>query len=36
VLAKEKINVDIIIQSIGRGDSQDISFTVTKLDMELR
>jgi len=34
VLAKEKINVDIIIQSIGRGDSQDISFTVAKQDME--
>lgn len=33
-LAKEKINVDIIIQSIGRGDTQDISFTVTEQDME--
>lgn len=28
LLAKRKINVDIILQSIGRGDSKDISFTV--------
>jgi aspartate kinase len=34
VLAKHKINVDIILQSIGRGDTQDISFTVAKGDME--
>jgi aspartate kinase len=34
VLAKEKINVDIILQSIGRADTQDISFTVAKSDME--
>ncbi len=30
LLAKEKINVDIILQSIGRSDSKDISFTVEK------
>ncbi len=30
LLAKEKINVDIIIQSIGRSDSKDITFTVHK------
>lgn len=30
LLAKEKINVDIILQSIGRADSKDISFTTTK------
>jgi aspartate kinase len=29
-LAKEKINVDIILQSIGRDESKDISFTTTK------
>ncbi len=34
VLAKEKVNVDIILQSIGRVDTQDISFTVAKSDME--
>jgi aspartate kinase len=28
LLAREKINVDIILQSIGRADSKDISFTV--------
>ena len=28
LLAKEKINVDIILQSIGRSDTKDISFTV--------
>lgn len=28
VLARAKINVDIILQSIGRGNTQDISFTV--------
>jgi aspartate kinase len=28
LLAKKKINVDIILQSIGRGDTKDISFTV--------
>lgn len=30
LLAREKINVDIILQSIGRSDSKDISFTVSK------
>lgn len=34
ILAQEKINVDIILQSIGRGHTQDISFTVTETDME--
>ncbi len=30
LLASKKINVDIILQSIGRGETKDISFTVTK------
>ncbi|MBR2831306.1 MAG: aspartate kinase [Oscillospiraceae bacterium] len=34
VMAKKKINVDIILQSIGRGDTQDISFTVPQSDTE--
>lgn len=34
LLAKEKINVDVILQSIGREDKKDISFTVAKSDME--
>ncbi len=34
ILAKEKINVDIILQSIGRYNTKDISFTVGKQDME--
>ena len=34
LLAKEKINVDIILQSIGRDSSKDISFTVSQDDME--
>ena len=34
MLAKNKINVDIILQSIGRSDSKDISFTVAQGDME--
>lgn len=33
-LAKEKINVDIILQSIGRHNTKDISFTVSKSDMD--
>lgn len=33
-LSRKNINVDIIIQSIGREDSKDISFTVAKSDME--
>ncbi len=34
LLAKNKINVDIILQSIGRSDSKDISFTVTEGNLE--
>ena len=34
LLAKEKVNVDIILQSIGRNNTKDISFTVSKQDME--
>lgn len=34
LLAKEKINVDIILQSIGRNNTKDISFTVGKQDMD--
>lgn len=33
LLAKNHINVDIIIQSIGREDTKDISFTVAKTDL---
>ena len=33
-LAKYKINVDIILQSIGRNNTKDISFTVNLDDME--
>ena len=33
LLARNKINVDIILQSIGREDTKDISFTVTKSDL---
>lgn len=33
LLAKKGINVDIILQSIGRNDTKDISFTVHKEDM---
>ena len=33
-LAKHRINVDIIIQSIGRGSTKDISFTIARDDME--
>ncbi len=33
LLAKEKVNVDIILQSIGRQESKDISFTVSKDDL---
>ena len=35
LLAKNNVNVDIILQSIGRSDTKDISFTVAKNDMEL-
>ena len=34
MLGKNRINVDIILQSIGRGDKKDISFTVNREDME--
>jgi len=34
LLAKEGINVDVILQSIGRTNSKDISFTVTKGNLE--
>lgn len=34
LLAKKKINVDVILQSIGRDGSKDISFTVSKDDLE--
>lgn len=35
LLAKNKINVDIILQSIGRDDGKDITFTIGESDMEL-
>ncbi len=34
LMAKEKVSVDIILQSIGRDDTKDISFTVGKSDLE--
>ena len=34
ILANEKINVDIIIQSLGRDGNQDVTFTVTRADAE--
>lgn len=34
LLAKNHINVDIIIQSLGREEAMDISFTVAKLDAQ--
>ena len=33
-LAKKKINVDVILQSIGRAGTKDISFTVNKDDLD--
>lgn len=33
-LAKKKINVDIILQSVGRGGTKDIAFTVAKGDVD--
>jgi len=33
-LSREKINVDIILQSVGRSNTKDISFTVAREDME--
>lgn len=35
LLSKHKINVDIILQSIGRDNSKDISFTVSKAHKDL-
>lgn len=35
LLGKHKINVDIILQSIGRSETKDISFTVARSDMEI-
>ena len=34
LMAQKKINVDIILQSIGRGNTKDISFTVPRGQME--
>ena len=34
LLGKARINVDAIIQSIGRGESKDISFTLPRSDVE--
>ena len=34
LLAKNGINVDIIIQSVGRSNTKDISFTVAKTDLQ--
>ena len=34
LLGKGNINVDAIIQSIGRGDSKDISFTLPRSDVQ--
>ncbi len=33
MLSKERISVDVILQSIGRDDTKDISFTVKKADL---
>ena len=34
LLARNQVNVDLILQSIGREESKDISFTVAKSDMD--
>ena len=34
LLAKEKISIDVILQSIGRDETKDISFTVKKSDLK--
>ncbi len=34
ILAKENISVDLILQSIGRDETEDISFTVSKSNLE--
>ncbi len=33
LLAREKISIDVILQSIGRDDTKDISFTIKKADL---
>ena len=33
-LAREGINVDMILQSVGTGDKQDISFTIARTDLK--
>ena len=35
LLARNNVNVDIILQSIGRSETKDISFTVSKNDLDL-
>ena len=35
LLAREKVNVDLILQSIGRSETKDISFTVSKSQMDV-
>ena len=35
LLAKENVNVDVILQSIGRGDTKDITFTVAKNNLDV-
>lgn len=34
LLAKHRVNVDIIIQSVGRDNTKDISFTVARTDLQ--
>ena len=34
-MAKKNVNVDMILQSVGRNDKKDISFTVKEEDMDL-
>lgn len=34
LLSKERINIDVILQSVGRHETKDISFTVKKADRE--
>ncbi len=34
ILGREKINVDLILQSVGKGDSNDLSFTVNSADAD--
>ena len=35
VLAKKNVNVDMILQSVGRNDKKDISFTVKEEDLDI-